>query len=114
MAVRLAGYPVLLLLTGQTVARIQVDTAGLKTGVGIGVGSTLGELRGRLGRICAGQGEGRIAVWSPSAPGISFGLDSATVAPPGGDLDPAALPETARIDRMWVRQGTDDCPRPDA
>jgi hypothetical protein len=112
MAVRLSGYPVLLLLNGQTVSRIQVDTAGLKTGVGVGVGATLGELRGRYGRTCAGQGEGRIAVWFPAAPGISFGLDSATVAPPGPELDPATLPETARVERMWVRSGTDDCPRP--
>lgn len=110
MAVRLAGNPVLVVLTGQTVARIQVDTAGLKTGTGVGVGSTLGDLRGRYGRICAGEGEGRIAVWFPAAPGISFGLDSTAVAPPAG-LDPDALPETARVERMWVRQGSDDCPR---
>lgn len=110
LAVRLAGNPVLVVLTGQTVARIQVDTAGLKTGTGVGVGATLGDLRGRYGRICAGQGEGRIAVWFPAAPGISFGLDSTAVAPAAG-LDADALPETARVERMWVRQGSDDCPR---
>lgn len=111
--VRLDGRPVLLVLSGQTVQRIQVDTAGIRTGTGVGVGSTLADLRGRYGRMCAGQGEGRIAVWFPAAPGISFGLDSATVAPPGPELDPASLPETARVARLWVRQGTDDCPRPD-
>lgn len=112
LIVRLAGNPVILELDGQTVHRIRVDTAGLRTGAGVGVGSTLGDLRGRYGRMCAGQGEGRIAVWSPAAPGISFGLDSTAVAA-GPDPDPAALPETAVVDEMWVRQGTDDCPTGD-
>lgn len=112
LAVRLAGRPVTLVLAGQRVQRIVVDSAGLRTGVGVGVGSTLAELRGRYGRMCAGVGEGRVAVWFPAAPGISFGLDPATVEIPAGDLDPAALPDAARVARMWVRQGSDDCPTP--
>ena len=78
----------------------------------MGVGSTVAELRGRYGRMCAGQGEGRVAVWFPAAPGVSFGLDSAAVRPHGGTVDAQALPETAAVDRMWVRQGADDCPAP--
>lgn len=112
LAVRLAGHPVTLILAGQKVQRIQVDTAGLRTGTGVGVGSTLADLRGRYGRMCAGVGEGRIAVWFPAAPGVSFGLDSASARPQGGTVDAAALPDTAVVQRMWVRQGADDCPTP--
>jgi hypothetical protein len=111
LSVRLAGHPVTLVLAREKVQRIVVDTAGVHTGVGVGVGSTLAELRGRYGRMCAGAGEGRVAVWFPAAPGISFGLDTATVRPQG-ELDPEALPEAAKVQRMWVRQGTDDCPAP--
>ncbi|HEX2080451.1 MAG TPA: hypothetical protein VHG08_22300, partial [Longimicrobium sp.] len=114
LAVRLAGHPVTLVLAGDKVQRIVVDTAGLRTGVGVGVGSTLAELRGRYGRMCAGKGEGRIAVWFPAAPGVSFGVDPRTAGPATGTLDPETLPDTAKVDRMWVRQGSDDCPAPES
>lgn len=116
MAVRLAGTPVVVVLNGQTVTRIQVDTAGPRTGTGVGVGSTLADLRGRYGRVCADEAEGRVAVWFATAPGISFGLRVEDT----GDWamtsrNPDDLPDTAVVDAMWVRAGSDDCPaRPES
>jgi hypothetical protein len=112
LLVRLAGKRVLVELDGQTVHRIVTDTAGLRTGAGVGVGSTLADLRGRYGRMCADEAEGKVAVWSPAAPGISFGLRTEDTGEWAVESrDAGLLPDTARVDQMWVRKGTDDCPR---
>lgn len=106
LAVRIGGAPVLAVLAGERVDRIVLDSAGLRTPADLGVGSTLGELRLRYGRICAGAGDGRVQVWFPAAPGVRFDLDSAAAPAP------AALPDSARVARLRVAPGPDDCPRP--
>ncbi|HEU0301225.1 MAG TPA: hypothetical protein VFR37_17305 [Longimicrobium sp.] len=112
LAVRLAGHPVTVVTAQGRIHRIVVDTAGLQTSAGVGVGSTLAALRARYGRMCGGEGEGRVVVWSPAAPGVSFSLHPETAPLPTGTLDPAALPDTAKVERMIVRQGDIDCTRP--
>lgn len=111
LLVRLGGTRVIVELDGQTVHRIRTDTAGLRTGAGVGVGATLAELRGRYGRMCADEAEGKVAVWSPAAPGISFGLRTEDTGEWAVESrDAGLLPDTARVEEMWVRKGTDDCP----
>jgi len=108
----LAGHPLLAVLSADSVARIVVRDRGLATPAGAGVGSTVGDLRTRYGRACAGTGEGAVALWFPNAPGISFGLAGPPLA--GWTGDAAVLPDTAAVVKMWVRRGTDDCPAPAA
>ncbi len=101
------------LLSRGKVERVVVPDSGLATAAGMGVGATLGELRARYGPACAGMAERAVAVWFPNAPGISFGVGAPP--PPGWTRaggDPAALPDSARVTRMWVRAGRDDCPAP--
>jgi len=79
----------------------------VRTAAGLGVGSTLAELREAYGETCVGVGEGRVAVWFPAEPGVSFALENVAdaVAP-----DAEGLPSTARVRTLWVREGRDDCP----
>lgn len=104
------GRRVLAVLAGDRVARIVVEQPGLRTAAGMGVGSTVGDLRARYGRMCAGAAERRVAVWFPNAPGISFGLD--TLATRRWDLarvQPDSVPDDVAVGSFWVRQGADDC-----
>ncbi|HEU4455870.1 MAG TPA: hypothetical protein VFR81_22585, partial [Longimicrobium sp.] len=105
------GKRIVAVLAGGKIARIVVDQPGLRTSAGLSVGATVGDLRARYGRMCAGVGEGRVAVWFPNAPGLSFGLD--TLATRRWDLsrtDPDSIPDDVGVGSFWVRQGTDDCP----
>jgi len=106
-----AGHRVVAVAAGGTVQRIVIDQPGMKTASGAGVGSQVGELRTRLGRMCTGAGEGQVAVWFPNEPGISFGLDTAaTKGWTPARMDPDSVPDTVPVGRMWVRKGSDDCP----
>ncbi|HYW08346.1 MAG TPA: hypothetical protein VE913_15415 [Longimicrobium sp.] len=111
MAVTIGGEPVVAVTAGDSVRRIVVERAGIRTAGGLGIGSTIGELRARMGRICADEAEGAVAVWSPSAPGVSFGLDAKDT----GDWatagkDPDVLKDEFRVTRMWVHGQDFPCP----
>lgn len=111
LAVAPGGSPAVALLAGDTVARILVAQPGLKTAAGMGVGATVGDLRERYGRMCAGLGEGRVAVWFPNAPGISFGLDTtATRGWTPARAQPDSIPDEVAVGSFWVRRGSDECP----
>ncbi len=104
------GRQVTALLQNDTVARITVADTALRTREGLGVGSRLEELRSAYGRTCADMGEGRVVVWFPNLPGISFALDA---RPPERTAElrenPDRIPGSARVTQLWLRRGADRC-----
>ncbi len=107
LLVSLAGRAVVAQLAGDSVARILAVSPEVKTAAGVGIGSTVGDLRSRYGRLCAIEGEGRVALWSPNAPGVSFGLapgDSAAALPAD------SLRDELRVASLWIHGQNTPCP----
>ena len=90
-----------------SVVRIDVADPAFRTENGAGVGQTLGDLRRAHGRICALAGEGRMVVQAASLPGISF--STAAAVTPAATRDPAALPDSVRIERAWITEAQSAC-----
>lgn len=111
LVVRPGGVPVLALVAGDSIARVEVSDPRIRTASGVGVGSTVGDLKARYGRLCGGAGEGVVAVWFQNAPGIGFALDSVTTKEwfrARGPVD--ALPDSARVERYFIHGLDTRCP----
>jgi hypothetical protein len=101
----------MVVLAEDTVTRIEIHESAVRTGEGLGVGSTFQELRTAYGAPCAAVGEGEVVVWFADKPGISFALDAAI--PQNVDQiseTPDRIAATSRVTHWWVRRGLDDCP----
>jgi hypothetical protein len=112
LVVPTGGGNALAVLSGDTVVRIDVVDPAVRTAERLGVGSLMRELRAAYGAACAEGAEGRVVVWFPAAPGVSFALDT-PVPQDFAELrsNPDRIPETASVTRWWLRRGVDACPR---
>ena len=105
--IEFAGHRVLALTTGdRTISRLIVADSAFRTERGLGVGSTVGQLREAYGRLCGAVGEGTVAVWLAGLPNVSFGLDTRlSELPASGSRisdDPSVIPDSARVTSLWV------------
>lgn len=112
LVVPVGGGSAVAALDGEAVSRIEVADASVRTAERLGVGSRMEELRAAYGSPCADAAAGRVVVWFPNAPGISFALDTPVPQNPAQLREnPGQIPAGARVTRWWVRRGTDSCPR---
>ena len=104
--VEFAGHRVLVLIENGLISRLIVADSAFRTERGLGVGSSVAQLRQAYGRLCGAVGEGTVAVWLAGLPNVSFGLDTRL-----SDLgsastrvsdDPSVIPDTARVTSLWI------------
>ena len=110
--VDLAGRGSVIVLTNAqgNITRIIVEDSTVRTERGLGVGSTVGDLRRTHGMLCAAVGEGIVVVSSGNLGAISFATDAdLSVARRGASIDAEAIPDDARITRMWAYEGRALC-----
>jgi hypothetical protein len=109
--VQLDGSSVVVLTnaTGR-VTRIIIEDGSLRTERGLGVGSTVGELRQAHGQLCAALGEGIVVVSSGNLGPISFATDAdfGTVSR-GASIDVDAIPDETSITSLWIYDGQALC-----
>ena len=112
-SIRLDGSTVVVLIgPDSTISRIIVRDGALRTERSIGVGSTVGDVRQAYGRICAGTGEGLVAVSAAGLSGISFGTSASPARLPRGrsvERDPSVIPDSTRITSLWIYDGESLC-----
>jgi hypothetical protein len=118
--VDMGSVPVVAITTGttdSTVHRIIVTKPGLKTAAGIGIGSTMAELRQKYGRLCGEfGGSGLIGIRADSVPGVVFAMSgSADSLRPVQQLlerDASPVSDAAQVVSMWLVGADTRCVSP--
>lgn len=93
--IRYAGHELVAVTTGSRsgeISRIIVADPAFHTVAGVGVGSTVGELRQAYGTVCPLGREERVGVRVRGLAGVSFGVRSSEPTPP----------DTAHVSDIWI------------
>jgi len=87
------------------ISRVLVESPILQTPDSIGVGTTVGRLRQKLGGLAAGYDDAAVYVWSEAQPGMSFivrfRVSSVLASPDDIARRPDLVPDTASV-RMVI------------
>jgi hypothetical protein len=118
--IRFGAHSLVALTTGTpdtSIKSIFITDSAFHTERGIGVRSSVGDLRRIYGRICAAVGEGAVVTYASQLPGVYF---ATSAKPPaemrraaGGRLSPSTIPDSARITRFWVADSASSCAGPE-
>lgn len=102
-----SGGAIVALTTGSdSVLRLMVTGSGPQTEQGIGVGSSIAQLREAYAGACVMAGEGKLVVIAPSS-GVSF-MTTSPVGSPNPQIE--ALPDTTTVMQLIVHGGEGVCP----
>jgi hypothetical protein len=102
------GGGVLLALVAptDTITRVVVPTPAFRTRGGVGVGSTVAELRRAYDRLCGTIDEGWVVLHAPQLPGVAFATsaDYGEAVQRKAELQPraAAVPDSAHVVQLWA------------
>ncbi|GAC1688421.1 MAG: hypothetical protein NVS9B3_07010 [Gemmatimonadaceae bacterium] len=97
-----------------TISRIVVADPAFRTDHGIGVRSSVGDLRKAHGQICAALREGAVVVTSAAIPGLSFATTASTAlvlrgGPRALERDPGLVPDSAKVTTFWIDEDDPAC-----
>jgi hypothetical protein len=94
--VRYDGHEVVAVITGSrtgVISRVIVSDSAFHTAAGVGIGSTVGDLRHVYGAVCPLGDEEAVGVRVRGLAGVSFGVE--------GTDDPTP-PDTAHVTEIWI------------
>jgi hypothetical protein len=98
----------------RTIRQATTTDPFFRTTSGIGVASTVGELRQNHKQLCGDLGPAGIEVWAKSLPGVVFGTTAYPPKMPKGGSGlkrgAAAVPDTAQITVASVSTAVRQCP----
>ncbi len=109
LLVPVASGNALAVLSGDAVVRIEAAHTSIHTAEGLGVGSTMEQLRAAYGLPCADASAGRVVVWFGKAPGLRFAINTPPTNPAQLRDHPDRIPNTARVTRWWLSRDVDVC-----
>lgn len=109
--------PILLFIDNakQTLRSATTGNPFFRTTTGVGVGSTVAELRANHAQLCGDIGPTGIEVWTTSFPGVVFGTTAYPPKMPKGGSGlkrgASAVPDTAQITFASVSTALRQCPQ---
>ena len=108
--------PILIFMddTKRTIRQATTTDPFFRTTGGVGIGSTVADLRQNHKQLCGNLGPTGIEVWAKSLPGVVFGTTAYPPKMPKGGSGlksgAAAVPDTAQITFVSVSTATRSCP----